>query len=183
MVGLDDILMEAEEKMEKTVAKIGEDLQGVRSGKASPALVENIRVDSYGSSMRMKEVAGITTPEPRLIVIQPWDAANVDPIRKAIEEAKLGITPQVDGKLIRLPIPELSEDRRKDMVKIVNKMGEDGRVAIRHARRDAMDGLKKAKITEDQVEDGEKEVQKLTDKYIADIDKAITIKEAELMKV
>jgi ribosome recycling factor len=183
MVGLDDILMEAEEKMEKTIAKIGEDLQGVRSGKASPALVENIRVDSYGSSMRMKEVAGITTPEPRLIVIQPWDANNVDPIRKAIEEAKLGITPQVDGKLIRLPIPELSEDRRKDMVKIVNKMGEDGRVAIRHARRDAMDGLKKAKITEDQVKDGEKEVQKLTDKYIADIDKAIELKEAELMKV
>jgi ribosome recycling factor len=137
--------------------------------------------------MRLKELAAVTTPDPRLILIQPWDASNVEPVRKAIEESKLGISPQVDGKLIRLPIPPLSEERRQDLVKAVRKMAEEGRVSIRANRRHALDEIKKiqkaGEITEDQLADAEKEVQKLTDQYVAEIDKGVASKEAELMKV
>ena len=128
----DDILLETEEKMEKTLRKVEEDFQGVRTGKASPQLVENLRVDAYGTSMRLKELAGITAPEPRLLLVQPWDAANVDPVRKALEESQLGITPQVDGKLIRLPIPQLSEERRRDLIKLIGKLAEDGQIGRAH---------------------------------------------------
>jgi ribosome recycling factor len=171
-MALDDILLEAEEKMLKSTEVIQGEFAGIRTGKASPDLVTNIMVEAYGTHMRLKEMAAITTPDSRLILIQPWDGANVDPIRKAIEESKLGITPQVDGKLIRLPIPPLSEE---------------GRVSIRANRRHAIDEIKKiqkaGEITEDQLEDGEKEVQKLTDQYIAEIEKGLISKEAELMKV
>jgi len=184
---VDDILLETEEKMEKSLSKVQEDFAQVRTGKASPALVEGIRVDCYGTAMTMKEVAGITCPEPRMILIQPWDVSNVDPIRKAIEESNIGITPMVDGKLIRLPIPELSEERRVEMTKIVKKLAEDGRIAVRHNRRDAMDALKKEqkdnKITEDDQALGEKEVQKLTDTYVGKIDSALEKKEKDLMTV
>jgi ribosome recycling factor len=183
----DEILMEAEEKMEKSLHKVQEDFGGVRTGKASSALVENIKIETYGTHMRLKELAGITTPEPRLILVQPWDAGNVDPIRKALEEAKIGVTPQVDGKLIRLPIPELSEERRKELVKVVRKIAEDCRVAVRHIRRDALDMLKKEQkegsITEDGLKSAEKEVQNLHDQYIKKIDDQMTSKEAELLKV
>lgn len=183
----DEILMNVEEGMEKTVHKTQEDFHGIRTGKASPALVENMRVESYGSHMRLREIAGISTPEARLIVIQPWDVANVDPIRKAIEESKLGIMPLVDGKIIRIPIPELSEERRKDLIKVVGRLSEEGRVAIRHHRREGIDALKKSQkdgdITEDDLETSEKEVQKLTDSFIDKIDKLVVAKEAELMKV
>jgi ribosome recycling factor len=184
---VDDVLLEAEEKMEKSVHKVQEDFHGVRTGKGSPQLVENIRVDCYGTKMTMKEVAGITCPEPRMILIQPWDAGSVDPIRKAIEESNLGITPMVDGKLIRLPIPELSEDRRRDLTKIVKKISEDGRISVRHNRREAMDTLKKEQkagdITEDDQSLGEKEVQNLTDSYIKKIDELFEKKEKDLMTV
>ena len=183
----DDILLETEEKMAKTLHKVEEDFQGVRTGKASAALVENIRVEAYGSTMRLKELAGITAPEPRLLVIQPWDAATLDPVRKALEESQLGITPQVDGKLIRLPIPQLSEERRRDLIKLIGKMAEDGRVALRHERRHGLEGLKKeqkdGKITEDELSSGEKEIQKLTDQHVAKIDLLVTTKEADLLKV
>jgi len=186
-MALDDILLEAEEKMEKTYNKIHEDFGSVRTGKASPALVENIRVETYGSNMRLKEIASITIPEARLIVIQPWDMGNVEPIRKAIEESKIGISPLIDGKIIRLPIPELSEERRKELVKVLRKMSEDGRVAIRHTRRDAIDSIKKAQkdgdLTEDDQKHGEKEIQTLTDQYTDKVDKALESKEAEIMKV
>lgn len=186
-MNMEEILFEAEEKMDKTGQKIHDDFAAVRTGKASPTLVENIRVDTYGSSMRLRELAGITAPEPRMIMIQPWDVANVEPIRKALTESNVGITPLIDGKIIRLPIPELSEDRRKEMVKIVRKIAEDGRVAIRHSRREAIDALKKlqkdSKLTEDELEQAEKDVQKLTDDYTSKIDKAMEAKEAELMKV
>jgi ribosome recycling factor len=186
-MALDDILLEAEEKMMKSTEVIQTEFSGVRTGKASPDLVTNLMVEAYGSHMRLKELAAVTTPDPRLILIQPWDASNVDSVRKAIEESKLGIAPQVDGKLIRLPIPPLSEERRQDLVKAVRKMAEEGRVSIRANRRHAIDEIKKiqkaGEITEDQLADAEKEVQKLTDLYVAEIDKGVASKEAELMKV
>jgi ribosome recycling factor len=186
-MALDDILLDAEEKMIKSTEVITAEFAGIRTGKASPDLVTNIMVEAYGTHMRLKEMAAITTPDPRLILIQPWDAANVDPIRKALEESKLGISPQVDGKLIRLPIPPLSEERRQDLVKATRKLAEEGRVSIRANRRHALDEVKKiqksGEITEDQLGDAEKEIQKLTDQYVAEIEKALTAKEAELMKV
>jgi len=163
------------------------EFNAVRTGKASPELVSHMRVDVYGSSMALREIAAITVPDARLIVIQPWDGSNVDPIRKAIEESKLGITPQVDGKIIRLPIPPLSEERRLDLGKAVRKMAEEGRVSIRANRRHAIDEIKKlqkdGEVTEDEQEKAEKEIQKLTDQYIGEIDKSSAAKEADLLKV
>jgi ribosome recycling factor len=186
-MALDDILLDAEEKMIKSTEVIQAEFAGVRTGKASPDLVTNLMVEAYGSHMRLKELAAVTTPDARLILIQPWDASTVDAVRKALEESKLGISPQVDGKLIRLPIPPLSEERRQDLVKAVRKMAEEGRVSVRANRRHAIDEVKKlqkaGEITEDQLEDAEKEVQKLTDQYVEVIEKGVTAKEAELMKV
>src|SRR5262245_58024918 len=135
---IDDILLEAEEKMLKTEEVVQHEFSGVRTGKASPTLVENILVESYGAQMRIRELAGITTPEARMLVIQPWDANNVAPIEKAIRKANLGLNPAVQGKIIRIVLPDLSEERRQEFVKVVKKMTEDGRVAVRHVRRDAM---------------------------------------------
>jgi ribosome recycling factor len=186
-MALDDILLDAEEKMIKSAEVIQTEFAGIRTGKASPDLVTNLMVEAYGSHMRLKELAAVTTPDPRLILIQPWDATTVDAVRKALEESKLGISPQVDGKLIRLPIPPLSEERRQDLVKAVRKMAEEGRVSVRANRRHAIDELKKiqksGEITEDQLVTGEKDVQKLTDQYVEQIEKALTAKEAELLKV
>src|SRR5882672_5746806 len=123
---LDDILLEAEEKMTKTEDVVQHEFAGVRTGKASPALVENIMVEAYGGQMRIRELAGITTPEPRMILIQPWDATTVHPIEKAIQKTNLGLNPSVDKKFIRIVLPELSEERRLEFVKIVKKMSEDG---------------------------------------------------------
>jgi len=184
---IDDILLEAEDKMIKTEQVVQHEFSGVRTGKASPALVENIMVEVYGSQMRLRELAGITTPEHRMLVIQPWDASTVHPIEKAIQKANLGINPAVQGKIIRLVLPELSEERRHEFVKIVHKMAENGRVAIRHVRRDAIEHLKKESkegiITEDDLQHGEKEVQKLTDQYTGKIDAHLTHKEKEIMTV
>jgi ribosome recycling factor len=184
---VDDILLLAEEKMQKTEEVLVRDFTGVRTGKASPALVENIQIDVYGSVMRLREVAGITTPESRTLVIQPWDASTVGPIEKAIHKANLGLNPSVDGKIIRISMPELSEERRLEFTKIVKKMTEDGRVAIRHVRREAMDAIKKdvkaGAVTEDEGSMGEKEIQNLTDKYIAHLDGHLEKKEKEIMTV
>ncbi len=183
-MGLDEILMEAEEKMEKTISVAKQEFGSVRSGKASPDLVNNLIVDAYGTNMKLKELAAITTPDSRMIMIQPWDGATLDPIRKALEESRLGINPVVDGRLIRLPIPALSEERRQDLVKQVKKLAEESRVGVRNSRRHALDEIKKSKeITEDEAERGEKEIQKLTDHYSAEIDKLMATKEAELLKV
>ncbi len=186
-MALDDILLEAEEKMIKTEEVVQHEFAGVRTGKASPSLVENILVDVYGSMMRIRELAGITTPEPRMLMIQPWDAGTVQPIEKAIQKANLGLNPAVQGKFIRIVLPELSEERRHEFIKIVKRMSEEGRVAIRHVRRDAMEHLKKdgkaGGVTEDQVEVAEKEVQKLTDQYIAKIDAHVAHKEKEILTV
>ena len=186
-MALDDILLEAEEKMIKTEEVVQHEFAGVRTGKASPGLVENIMVEVYGSQMRLREVAGITTPEHRMLVIQPWDATTVHPIEKAIQKANLGLNPAVQGKIIRIVLPELSEERRHEFVKIVHKMTENGRVAIRHVRRDAMEHVKKeAKnggISEEDVEHAEKEIQKLTDQYIAKLEAHLQHKEKEIMTV
>jgi ribosome recycling factor len=186
-MALDDILLDVEEKMIKSTEVISTEFAGIRTGKASPDLVTNLMVEAYGSHMRLKELAAVTTPDPRLILIQPWDAGTVDAVRKALEESKLGISPQVDGKLIRLPIPPLSEERRQDLVKATRKLAEEGRVSIRACRRHALDEVKKiqkaGEITEDQLEGAEKDVQKLTDQYVEQIEKALAAKEAELMKV
>src|SRR5690242_11083097 len=186
-MALDDILLEAEEKMEKTVQVVVNEFAGVRTGKASASLVENILVEVYGSQMRIRELAGITTPEPRQLVIQPWDAASAQPIEKAIQKANLGLNPAVQGKIIRISFPELSQERRHEFVKITKKMAEDGRVAVRHVRRDAMEQLKKhahdSGITEDQEKQAEKDLQKLTDDYVGKIDQHLTHKEKEIMTV
>jgi ribosome recycling factor len=184
---LDDILLEAEEKMEKTEHVVVNEFASVRTGKASAALVENILVETYGSQMRIRELAGITTPEPRTLAIQPWDASTIHAIEKAIQKANLGMNPAVQGKVVRIFFPELSQERRQEFVKITKKMAEDGRVAVRHIRRDAMDLLKKhahdSGVTEDEEKQCEKDLQKLTDDYIAKIDKHFANKEKELMTV
>ena len=187
LMALDDYLLEAEDKMMKTEHVVVNEFAGVRTGKASPALVENIVVEVYGSQMRIRELAGITTPEPRTLTIQPWDVNSLHPIEKAIQKANLGLSPSIQGKAIRLFFPELSQERRQEFAKIIRKMAEDGRVAIRHVRRDTMDQIKKhghdSGVTEDDGKHAEKELQKLTDDYIAKIDAHLAHKEKEIMTV
>ena len=183
----DEILLEAEEKMIKTEQVVATEFAGVRTGKASPSFVENIQVEVYGSMMRLREVASITTPEPRQLVVQPWDASSTQAIEKAIQKANLGLSPVVQGKLIRISFPELSAERRQEFVKITKKMAEDGRVALRHVRRDAMEELKKSvkasETSEEEQEKTEKEIQKLTDQYVAKIDAHLAHKEKEILTV
>jgi ribosome recycling factor len=184
---VDEILLEAEEKMEKTEKVVLHEFAGVRTGKASPTLVENIMVDAYGTQMRIRELAGITTPELRMLLIQPWDITMLHPIEKAIQKANIGLNPQVDKRVIRIVMPELSTERRQEFTRVVRKMAEDGRVAVRHVRRDAMEALKKAvkdgEVPEDTEKHGEKELQKLTDQYVAKIDEHLAHKEKEIMTV
>jgi ribosome recycling factor len=183
----EEILFEAEVAMEKSVDYMVHEFSSVRTGKASPALVENVDVEAYGSAMKLKQLALITTPEARLLVVQPFDASTVRDIEKALKESKIGITPAVDGKIIRLPIPELSEERRKDLVKSLRQMAEEARVRVRGNRRTAMDDAKKlqkaGELTEDVLRDTEEEVQKLTDRFVKQIDDHLGRKEAEVMKV
>ena len=183
----DEILLETETSMEKAVDYMNHEFAAVRTGKASPAIVENIDVEAYGATMKLKQLALITTPEPRLLVIQPFDASTVKDIERAIKESNVGINPAVDGKIIRLPIPALSEERRKDLAKSIKHMAEESRVRVRSARRDGIDALKKAEkegeVSKDELETYEKEVQKLTDGYVKKIDEAVGAKEGEVMKV
>jgi ribosome recycling factor len=183
----DDILLETEAAMEKAVDYMTHEFASVRTGKASPALVENIDVEAYGASMRLKQLALITTPEPRLLVIQPFDASTTKNIEKAIKESKIGINPAVDGKIIRLPVPELSEERRRDLVKTIKHMAEEARVRLRSARREGIDEAKKLQksgaLTEDGLRDVEEEVQKLTDQYVKKVDESVASKEADIMKI
>lgn len=186
-MALDDILLEAEDKMMKTEEVVQHEFASVRTSKASPALVENIMVEVYGSNMRIRELAGLSTPEPRMLVIQPWDMASIHPIEKAIQKANIGLNPSVQGKIIRLVMPELSEERRQEFVKIAHRMAENGRVAVRHVRRDAIEHIKKESkqggISEEEVQHAEKEVQKLTDQYTAKIDAHLAHKEKEILTV
>lgn len=186
-MSLDEALMEGEEVMEKAVNYMTREFASIRTGKASPALVENLDVEAYGSNMKLKQLALITTPEARLIVIQPFDASTLKDIERAISESRLGIHPATEGKLIRLPIPELSEERRRDLVRTLKQIGEETRVRVRSGRRQAIDAVKKIQkeggITEDELRLGEKQIQELTDKYTSTIEEQLTKKEAEIMKV
>ena len=184
---VDDILLEAEEKMQKSESVVADEFAGVRTGKASPALVENLPIEAYGSTMRLKELASINTPEMRSLVIQPWDAGTTGAIEKGIQAANLGLNPSVDGKLIRINLPDLTQERRQELVKVVRKQAEDGRISVRHVRRDALNHLKDEQkagdITEDDLSHGEKEVQKLTDDYVKKIDDHLSAKEKEITTV
>ncbi|MBO5781891.1 MAG: ribosome recycling factor [Opitutales bacterium] len=175
------------EAMAKALEFVLRDFETIHTGKASPSMVEGVMVDVYGSSMRMKDVAAITTPDSNLIRIQPWDRGILKEIEKAILAANIGITPAVMGEAVRCPIPALSGERRAELAKVCRDMAEQGRVRIRNIRRDAMDALKKAQkdsvITEDEEKRAEKEIQNLTDKKIEEINKAVEAKEADLKKV
>ena len=187
MMSADDILLEAEMAMEKSVDYMVHEFAAVRTGKASPALVENVDVQAYGANMKLKQLALITTPEARLLVVQPFDAGTLQDIERALKESKIGINPAVDGKIIRLPIPELSEERRKDLVRSLGKMAEEARVRVRANRHAALDEAKKLKasggLTEDGLHDLQGDVQKLTDRFVHSIDEQLRHKEAEVMKV
>jgi ribosome recycling factor len=179
--------MEAEEKMIKTEQAVINEFAGVRTGKASASLIENISVEVYGSQMRLRELAGITSPESRMLVVQPWDITGIQAIEKAIQKANLGLSPVVQGKIIRVTFPELSSERRLEFVKITKKMAEDARISVRHVRRDAMEELKKAvkasETSEEDQEKTEKEIQKLTDQYVGKIDAHLAHKEKEILTV
>ena len=187
MESLDEVLLDAEEKMLKSVEHLQQELGGLRTGKASPSLVDHIQVDYYGAPTRLRDLAGIATPEARLIVINPFDPSSRENICKAILAANIGITPMDDGRVIRIPIPELSEERRKELTKVGRRMSEEARVAIRNVRREANEHIKAlqkgTKITEDDRKMGEEEIQKLTDQYIKKIDDLITAKEKDILAV
>lgn len=182
-----EVLMAAEEKMDKCVEFLHHDLSGLRTGKASPSLVENITVEYYGTATRLRDIANISTPEPRLLVVSPFDPSSLGAIEKAISAANIGITPMNDGRLIRVPIPELSEERRKDLFKVASRATEEQRIAVRNVRRDANDLLKtlqkNGKITEDDRDQSLEEVQKLTDAHIKKMDDMLAAKEKEVMAV
>ena len=180
-------LTDAQARMKKAFDFTLHEFSTIHTGKASPSMVEGVMVEAYGSMMRLKECAAISTPDARLIQVQPWDKGLVRAVEKALQTANLGINPIVDGGLIRLPLPDLSKERRLEFVKLAHKLAEEGRVNIRHVRRDAMEAVKKAKkdgkISEDEEKRVEKEIQVLTDKTIKDIDTALAHKEKDLITV
>ncbi len=176
-----------EQKMEKTLEVLNAEFAAIRVGRANPAVLDRITIEYYGTQTPIAQVASISAPEARTLVIQPWDASATKAIEKAINVSDLGINPQNDGKVIRLVFPPLTEERRRDLAKQVHKLGEDSKVAIRNIRRDAMDAFKAAKkkseITEDDLKEIEKDIQNLTDKYIKEVDIATGKKEDELTSV
>ena len=176
-----------EEKMNKTINALAESLAEVRAGRANPAILNKVKIDYYGTPTPINQVAGISVPEARLIVIQPWDASILKEIEKEILKSDIGINPNNDGKVIRLAFPELTEERRKELVKDIKKMGEESKVAIRSIRRDGIDEAKakqkNSEITEDELKGAEDQIQKLTDKKVAQIDEMIDAKEKEIMSV
>ena len=178
---------EFEDKMKKTLTALSNDYAGLRAGRANPAVLDRLRVDYYGASSKINEVAAVSVPEPRMLMIQPWDASLVKEIEKAILASDIGITPTSDGKVIRLSFPQPTEERRKELAKEAKKLGEDAKVAVRNVRRDALDKFKKQEkskeITEDELKGIENDIQKLTDKYVAEIDKMVSDKEKEIMAV
>jgi ribosome recycling factor len=182
-----DVYSSAEEKMQKAVAALRRDLSTLRAGRATPALLDKITVDYYGTATPINQLANVSVPEPRLLIIQPWDKKSVSEIERAILKSDLGLTPNSDGTILRLSIPQLTEERRRELVKIVKKKAEEGRVAVRNIRRDANDELKKMEkdsdITEDQLRKSQDDVQKITDKYIEEVEKVLSAKEKEIMEV
>lgn len=184
---MEELLLSYEEKMEKTVSVLKSDFSTIRAGRANPHVLDKIKVDYYGVATPIQQVGNISVPEPRMLLIQPWDKSLIKAIEKAIMTSDLGINPSNDGTVIRLVFPEMTEDRRKELSKDVKKKGDNAKVAVRNIRRDANDALKKMNkagdITEDELESGENDIQKLTDKYVAMIDKEVEKKSADILTV
>ena len=183
----EDLLADAMEKMAKAISHVQSDFAAVRTGRATPALVEKLRVEYYGSEVPLQQIAGFSVPEARLLVIQPYDKGAMKAIEKAIQQADLGMTPSNDGIVIRLIFPTLTTERRKDLVKVVKAKAEDGRVAVRNVRRSVRHEMEKAEkdglISSDELERAEKDLEKLTHEYVGEIDKLFAHKEAELLEV
>jgi ribosome recycling factor len=184
---IDELIQDAERRMDRSSEATREEFNTVRTGRASPALLDRITVDYYGQPTPLKQLATISAPESRLLSVQPFDPSSLKAIEKAIQESDLGLTPANDGKLIRLPIPQLTEERRKELVRVVRQMAEDGRVAVRNVRRDAIHHLKelvdKGDVGADEEHRAEDRVQKLTDDHVKQIDELLKHKEAEIMEV
>ncbi|MDR7072172.1 ribosome recycling factor [Fictibacillus barbaricus] len=182
-----EVLTQAEEKMQKAIGSLRREYSTLRAGRANPSLLDRVQVDYYGTPTPINQLAGVTTPEARLLVIQPYDKTAMGDIEKAILKSDLGLTPSNDGQVIRIAIPALTEERRKDLVKLVKKFAEEAKVALRNIRRDANDDLKKlekeAEITEDELRRYNDDVQKLTDKYTSEVDSVSSNKEKEIMEV
>ena len=180
-------LKAASHQMDKAVEALRREFASVRTGKASPALLDTVRVEAYGSHLPLNQVATVSAPEPRLLVVQPWDRGMLGPVEKAIQTSDLGLNPSNDGKIIRVPIPALTEERRKEYVRLLHKMAEEGRVSVRHARKEANDAIKRRQkdgdLSEDEARREQDEVQKLTDQHIKGIDELLQHKEAEVMEV
>ena len=180
-------VMDAEERMKKALDGTRRELAGIRSGKASPALLDTVRVEAYGQQVPLNQVGSVSAPEPRLLVIQPWDKSLLKAVSRGIQLAELGLNPTDDGTVVRVPIPTLTEDRRTDLVKLIAKLAEEGRVHVRQVRHDVMKDLKaleaKQHVSEDETKRLNGEVQKLTDRYIAQVDELLKKKTAEVMEV
>jgi ribosome recycling factor len=177
-------LKDARASMDKDIAHVKHEFSSVRSGKATPSMLDTVRVEMYGQQMQLNQVATINAPEPRVLIVTPFDKGQMKIVEKSIRESGLGLEPSTQGAIIRVPLPQMNEQRRKELVKIVHKYAEEGRVAIRHARTHGREGLKKLNgVSEDDVKHAEKDLQKLHDDYIHKIDELIKAKEAEIMEV
>lgn len=178
---------EARAHMDKALEAMRREFTGVRTGKASPALLDMVRVEAYGSKMPLNQVASVSAPEPRMLIVQPWDKGLVPVVEKAIRNAEMGLNPATDGGLIRVPIPALNEERRREMVRMLHKLAEEGRIAVRHARQEANKTLKQQQsdgdLSEDEARRQMDDVQKLTDEYISKVDQLLKAKEEEVMEV
>jgi ribosome recycling factor len=178
------ILVESRAAMDKAVESSRREFTSIRTGKASSTLLDTVRVDAYGQSMPINQLASVAAPEPRLLTVTPWDKGQIQAIEKAIRDSDLGLNPSTQGGLIRVPLPQLNEQRRKDLVKVVHKMAEEGRIAVRHARTEGRDKLKKLdKVSEDDVKAAERELQKAHDDFIGRIDEMVKTKEADILEV
>ena len=186
-MAIDSTLLEAEERMEKALGALDRDFAKLRTGRATTALVDGLKADYYGTPTPISQMASVAVPDSRTLTIQPWDKGGLGAIEKAILKSDLGLTPINDGKIIRISIPPLTEERRKELVKVARKYGEESKVAVRNVRRDVNDSLKKAEknkeITEDELKKATDEVQKLTDRYVGDVDSKCASKEKEIMEI
>lgn len=184
---MDAVFTKTKDKMEKCLDALNRDYKAVRAGRANPAILDRVTVDYYGTPTPINQMAAISVPEPRMLMIQPWDASTLKDIEKAINTAEIGINPSNDGKVIRLAFPALTEERRKELVKDISKRGEEAKVAVRNVRRDAMDDIKKLKkdneITEDDHKNGEKKLQDITDSYIKQVEEMVKKKEDEVLSI
>jgi ribosome recycling factor len=184
MTTIPDLMKQSRELMQKAVESTRKEFSAIRTGKATTSLLDIVRVEAYGNTLPLNQVALVNAPEPRMLTVQPFDKGLSQAIEKAIRDSDLGLNPATQGGLIRVPIPTLTEERRRDLVKVMHKLGEEGRVGVRHARGDAHAKIKKLdKIAEDDRIRGEKELQKITDEHIKQIDQLIAAKEAEIMEV